>query len=194
MIDRRTFLTAALAAGAQTKRPNTLFILIDDLRYDALGCLGHPWLKTPNIDRIAKEGAIFRNAFVTTPLCSPSRASFLTGRWVQAHGVKGNGNNNSLSQRLVTYPALQQKAGYETAYVGKIHMGNDASPRPGFDYWVSFPGQGVYRNPVINVNGESAVHEGFMTDILNEHAIRFLKQPRTKPFSLFPSVFVVDMS
>ena len=188
MLNRRSFLTAlgsAPLAAAQTNQPNTLFILIDDLRYDALGCLGHPWLKTPNIDRIAKEGVIFRNAFVTTPLCSPSRASFMSGRWAQSHGIKGNGNYAELSHQLVSFSMLQQKAGYETAYIGKLHMGNDDSRRPGFDHWVSFKGQGVYQNPFINVNGKSAVQEGFMTDILNEHAVKFLKQPRSKPFSLY---------
>ena len=188
MLNRRSFLTAlgsAPLAAVQTNQPNTLFILIDDLRYDALGCLGHPWLKTPNIDRIAKEGVIFRNAFVTTPLCSPSRASFMSGRWAQSHGIKSNGNNAELSHQLVSFSMLQQKAGYETAYIGKLHMGNDDAPRPGFDHWVSFKGQGVYQNPSINVNGKSAVQEGFMTDLLNEHAVKYLKQPRSKPFSLY---------
>jgi N-acetylglucosamine-6-sulfatase len=185
MLNRRTFLAALPLAAAQQRRPNTLFILIDDLRYDALGCLGHPWLKTPNIDRIAKEGAIFRNAFVTTSLCSPSRASFMTGRWVQAHGIKSNGDNAAMSHQLVTFSALQQKAGYETAYIGKLHMGEDASPRPGFDHWVSFKGQGVYTDPEFNINGKAAPQEGFMTDLLNEQAIKYLKQPRTKPFSLY---------
>lgn len=188
MIHRRTFLAGLSAlplAKTQPKRPNTLFILIDDLRYDALGCLGHPWLKTPNIDRLAKEGVIFRNAFVTTPLCSPSRASFMSGRWVQSHGIRSNGDNAALSHQLVTFPALQQKAGYETAYVGKLHMGNDDSPRPGFNHWVSFPGQGVYTDPTLNINGKSVEQSGFMTDLLNEHAVKFLKQPRTKPFSLY---------
>jgi arylsulfatase A-like enzyme len=185
MLNRRTFLAALPLAAFQQQAPNTLFILVDDLRYDALGCLGHPWLKTPNIDRIAKEGTIFRNAFVTTPLCSPSRASFLSGRWMRSHGIRNNGDNAALSRQLVTFPALQQKAGYDTGYVGKLHMGDDATPRPGFNHWVSFKGQGVYDNPELNVNGKAAVREGFMTDLLNEHAINFLKQPRSKPFSLY---------
>src|SRR6266516_99035 len=111
-------LGARTALGAEpAPKPNIIFILVDDLRWDALGCMGHPFVKTPNIDRIAREGALFRNAFVTTPLCSPSRASFLTGRYVHAHGVRGNGNNNALSHTLTTFPMLLQRSGYETAHI-----------------------------------------------------------------------------
>jgi N-acetylglucosamine-6-sulfatase len=177
-------LAAAPVFGA-ARRPNTLFVLIDDLRYNCLSLLGHPWIKTPNIDRIGREGAIFTNAFVTTPLCSPSRASFLTGRWVHSHGIVDNTNRNEQSHKLITFPALQRAAGYETAYVGKWHMGNDSMPRPGFDHWVSFPGQGQYNDPQINTNGTLEKRTGFMTDILTEAALEFLKRKRTKPFSLY---------
>lgn len=185
MTSRREFFAGLLAAAQAPQRPNTIFILVDDLRFNALGCLGHPWIKTPHIDRLAREGAILTNAFVTTPLCSPSRGSFLTGRWVHAHGIIDNTNRAEQSHKLVTYPALQQKAGYETAYVGKWHMGNDSSPRPGFDHWVSFPGQGQYFDPQINVNGKLDKVPGFMTDILNRHALEFIKRKHTKPFSLY---------
>src|SRR5437588_8055926 len=102
-LSRREAL-GAMAAPLLAKdeaRPNFLFILIDDLRYNALGCLGHPFVKTPNIDSIGREGAIFADAFVTTPLCSPSRASFLTGRYVRSHKVIGNGDSDALSHRLI---------------------------------------------------------------------------------------------
>ena len=184
----RRSLLSGFAAGplvAAQRRPNTLFVLIDDLRYDCLSLLGHPWIKTPNIDRIGREGAVFSNAFVTTPLCSPSRASFLTGRWVHSHGIVDNTNRNEQSHKLVTFPALQRAAGYETAYIGKWHMGNDSMPRPGFDHWVSFPGQGQYVDPQINTNGTLEKRSGYMTDILNEAALDFLKKKRSKPFSLF---------
>ena len=187
MITRRAVLGAVTAPllAKTSARPNFVFILIDDLRYNALGVTGHPFVKTPNIDRIAREGAVFERAFVTTSLCSPSRASFLTGRYVHAHGVRGNGDNAALSHQLVTFPKLMRDSGYETAYVGKWHMGTDDTPRPGFDRWVSFRGQGVYIDPPINVDGKQVKATGYITDILTDHAVEFLKQPRTKPFCLY---------
>ncbi|NOT64203.1 MAG: sulfatase [Acidobacteria bacterium] len=193
---KRTLLFPLLAclcfaAYAQSKptatRPNILFILIDDLRWDGLSATGHPYAKTPNIDRIAKEGAIFRNAFVTTPLCSPSRATFLTGQYVHTHKMVGNEKPqvfNPLSHQLKTWPQQLQKAGYETAYIGKLHMGNDDTPRAGFDHWVSFKGQGRYDNPQFNVNGERLDRQGYMTDLLNEYAVEYLKKKHDKPFAM----------
>src|SRR5687767_4867819 len=179
------FAHVTQAIGADT-RPNIVFIIIDDLRADGLSSTGHPFVKTPNIDRIGKEGAVFQNAFVTTPLCSPSRGSFMTGQYVHTHGIKGNGPvGGEISHRMVTFSKLLRDSGYESGYVGKLHMGNDDSPRPGFDHWVSFKGQGVFENPGININGKSQKIQGYMTDILNEHAVRFIRQERKKPFVLY---------
>lgn len=166
-------------------RPNIVFVLMDDLRWDELGCTGHPFARTPHIDRIAREGVLFRNAFATTPLCSPSRASFLTGKYPHTHGVIDNTDRSALSHRLVTFPRQLHEAGYETGYVGKWHMGNDDSRRPGFDYWVSVKGQGTYLDPEINDNGRVQKVEGYVTDLFNDRAVSFITQARTKPFLLY---------
>ncbi len=178
-------IAAPFVANAAETRPNFLFILIDDLRYNAPGYAGHPFVKTPNIDRIAREGVIFENAFVTTPLCSPSRASFLTGRYVRSHKVLDNTDHNELSHQLITWPRLLHDSGYETCYAGKWHMGTDSTPRPGFDRWISFKGQGVYNDPLLNIDGTETKQNGYITDILTGHAVEFLRKPHSKPFVMY---------
>ncbi len=166
-------------------QPNIVFILVDDLRWDELGIAGHPFIKTPNIDRIGKEGAVFRHAFMTTPLCSPSRASFLTGQYARTHGITDNVDRSAASHRLVTFPRLLHQSGYETAFIGKWHMGNDDTPRPGFDRWVSFKGQGTYLNPDINEDGKAIKPSGYITDILSGYAVEFIRRRRDKPFLVY---------
>lgn len=177
----------SLSNGAAPPRPNIVFILMDDLRWDELGCTGHPFVRTPNIDRIAREGARFKNAYATTPLCSPSRASILTGRYAHAHGVRDNTNNDALSHRLTTFLLLLHRAGYETAFFGKWHMGTDDSPRPGIDHWLSFKGQGEYIDPEMNVNGKVEKFRGYATDILNGRAVQFVRAKHDQPFVLYLS-------
>ncbi len=189
MLTRRSFLAASAAAplllDAQSARPNIMFVLMDDLRYDALGIMGHPFVKTPNIDRIGREGAIFRNNFATTPLCAPSRASFLTGQYVHTHGVLDNGNHNELSHKLVTSGLLLNKSGYDTAFMGKWHMGNDSTPRPGWNRWISFRGQGQYNDPLLNIDGTERTVNGYVTDILASNAVDFIHARRSNPFLLY---------
>jgi N-acetylglucosamine-6-sulfatase len=175
-------LSPALAASAPAVRPNVVVVLVDDLRFDEID---YPFVELPNIQRLAREGVRFRNAFVTTPLCSPSRASFLTGQYAHTHGVTDNTDRSPRSHELVTFPRLLHDAGYETAFLGKWHMGVDDSARPGFDHWISVKGQGRYLDPEFNVNGERKVVNGYFTDILNGFAVEFLQRPHSKPFLLY---------
>ena len=205
---RRRFLGAlgATAAGVQgiahaqdrlpqiVKKPgttprNVIFILCDDHRYDFMGFMGKPaFLETPNMDRMAREGAHLANATVTTSLCSPSRASILTGQYAHTHGVVDN--NTLVPEGTIFFPQYLQKAGYQTAMMGKWHMGRDVDdPRPGFDKWVSFRGQGVYNNPTFNIDGEHIQSEGYITDLLTDYALDWLGNERDqeKPFFLYLS-------
>jgi N-acetylglucosamine-6-sulfatase len=168
---------------------NVVFILADDHRYDAMGFMGHPFLKTPHMDRLAREGVHLKNAFVTTALCSPSRATILTGMYAHQHGVVDN--NNPVPKGTTFFPQYLQRAGYDTAFVGKWHMGGEGDdPQPGFDHWVSFRGQGTYLPSKwgLNVNGTRVPQKGYISDELTDYAVEWLKQrPADKPFFLYLS-------
>ena len=189
----------AVAAPPEEARPNIIFVLTDDQRYDELGVL-NPILETPNMDRIAREGTLFANAFVTTALCSPSRASILTGQYMHNHGVVDNNSAPPQSSRF--FPEFLQESGYNTAFIGKWHMGESQSsrrrlddPQPGFDHWVSFAGQGEYypvvrngRTNEINVNGKPVPQKGYITDELTDYALDWLdKRDSDEPFFLYLS-------
>lgn len=177
---------------ADPKRMNVVYILSDDHRYDAMGFTGkYPWLKTPVMDRMAKEGMHLTNAFVTTSLCSPSRASIITGQYAHHHGIVDN--NTGFKKGSVFFPQYLQKVGYQTAFIGKWHMGGASdAPRPGFDRWVSFRGQGSY-NPrgnstKLNVDGRTVAQKGYITDELTEYAIDWLgKLDKKRPFFMYLS-------
>lgn len=170
-------------------RPNIVFILIDDLRHDTFGFMNHPFIETPNIDQLANKGAVFTHAFVTTSLCSPARASFLTGQYMHRHGVVDN--QSRISAGTVTFSELLQADGYETAFLGKWHMGGSSdAPRPGFDHWLSFRGQGRYfpEDQFLNINGDHIPMKEYMTDELTNHAVDWLKtREGKKPFLLYLS-------
>jgi N-acetylglucosamine-6-sulfatase len=177
---------------APAKPRNVLFILSDDHRYDAMSFLGHPLAKTPVMDSLAKQGACFKNAFVITSLCSPSRASILTGLHTLRHGIIDN--QHPVPEGTEFFPQRIQRAGYKTAFIGKWHMGdeNDA-PRPGFDYWLSFAGQGDYLPPTadytLNLNGQRVKQDGYITDVLTDYAVEWLKSQKKsdQPFFLYLS-------
>jgi N-acetylglucosamine-6-sulfatase len=191
-ISRRSLLQApAVAAAAQPGRPrNVIFIFTDDHRYDAMGFLkGQPWLRTPNLDRMAREGAHFANAFVTTALCSPSRATILTGYYAHRHRVVDN--NTPVPRGTTFFPQLLQQAGYRTGFFGKWHMGHEGDqPQPGFHRWVSFRGQGTYLPSAngLNVDGRKTPQKGYITDELTDYALDWLSAlPRTQPFFMYLS-------
>ncbi len=167
-------------APAQPRRPNIVVVLVDDMRWDEMGVAGHPFIETPNMDRLAREGARFVNAFATTPLCSPSRASLLTGQYAHTNGIIDN--TARPSHALPVFPLELQQAGYRTAFFGKWHMGNDASPRPGFDRWVGLPGQGEAIDPALNVDGNPVQVKGYTTDLLTDYVERFVADPSDRPF------------
>ena len=174
------------AKAAVDARPNIVFILVDDQRYDAFSFAGHPFLETPHLDQLAGDGVVFENTFVTTSLCSPSRASILTGQYAHRHQVLGN--RTRLDTAIPTFAVALEVAGYDTAFVGKWHMGApDDSPRAGFRRWVSFPGQGRYFDQPLNIDGEAVAGEGYLTDVLTDHAVSFIAEPREKPFLLYLS-------
>ena len=171
--------------GASDQKPNIVFILTDDQAWNVLSRDGrYTFLETPNIDRLADEGMVFENAFVTTSLCSPSRASFLTGVYAHKHGVYINTIRDPFPSAPFM-PKVLQDAGYETAFLGKWHMKHGAQPREGFDYWLSFDGQGEYFDPPLNENGRDFVEKGYMTDILTEYAVNWINKEHEKPFCLF---------
>ena len=173
-------------AGQPPESPrNIVFIFTDDQRFDGVG-LRNDYFETPRIDQLADEGILFENAFVTTSLCSPSRASILSGLYAHTHQVLDN--STAMPTDLPTFPVGLQTAGYETAFVGKWHMGGASDdPRPGFDHWVSFRGQGPYVDPTLNINGTRSEHEGYTTDILTDYAVEFLRDAHERPFMLYLS-------
>ena len=180
---------------ASIKPQNIIFILTDDQRFDELGFI-NPILETPNMDKLANKGVHFKNAFVTTALCSPSRASILTGQYMHTHGVVDN--NAPAKEGTIYFPTYLQQAGYETAFMGKWHMGgHHDDPQPGFDYWLSFAGQGDYypkkkRNGEMshfNINGKHVRQKGYITDELTDYSLAWLEKERdkSKPFFLYLS-------
>ncbi|MFY0652100.1 MAG: sulfatase [Cyclobacteriaceae bacterium] len=186
---------------AISDKPNIVFFLTDDHRYDCMGFLGHPFLKTPGFDRIANEGVFFKNAFVTTSLSSPSRASILTGLYAHQHRVVDN--YHEVNRDLIFFPQYLQKAGYETAFLGKWHMGNENEPQRGFDHWAAFRGQGTYYPdghgtsrivPQINydgynINGKKVPQKGYITDELTDMSLDWMnnREHKEKPFFLYVS-------
>ena len=170
---------------AAVGKPNIVVVLVDDLRWDDIGVAGHPFVETPNINKLASEGARFLNAFATTPLCSPSRAAILTGTYAHTNGIIDNTARDSASYLLPTFAIPLKAAGYQTGFFGKWHMGNDDGQRPGWTRWVAMKGQGEAVNPKLNVDGTRLEVKGYVTDVLTDYVDQFVRANATKPFMLF---------
>jgi arylsulfatase A-like enzyme len=185
-------LLLSTTADADTQRPNFLFVIADDQRYDQLGVVQreqgdkgrYPWFTTPNMDRLAEDGVRFRNAFVTSSLCSPSRAAYLTGRYPHLNGIASNFREMPLD--TVTHATLLKAAGYTTAYIGKWHMFNQRQLPPCFDYQATLIGHGRYNNCPLIIQGVETPTRGWVDDVTTDYAIEFIeKQKGTgKPWSM----------
>jgi arylsulfatase A-like enzyme len=178
-----------LKAAPGKKHPNIVFILSDDHRWDHLGYVGHNFIETPNMDRLATEGVHFDNAFVTTSLCSPSRASFLTGNYAHTHGVTNN--MTPWDNKNVTFLELLKSAGYDNAFIGKWHMPGKLPELRGVDHFVTFTaqgGQGQYFNCPLIVDGvEMPSRKEYITEELTDWGLEFIEKERENPFCLYLS-------
>lgn len=184
-----THAFGAAAAPAAGQKPNIIFILSDDHRADTMGNAGHPFIKTPHIDRLAREGVKFSNTFATTPLCSPSRGCFLTGQYAYRHGVKNN--YTPWNDRNITFLELLKKAGYKNAFFGKWHMPGKLPNLLGkaLDRFVTFTasgGQGLYFDCPLIIDGIVNQRKGkYLTEDLTDLALDFIRKERGGPFCVY---------
>lgn len=173
---------ATLSVAAAPKQPNILLIFCDDLTLQAISAYRHPLklLRTPNMDRLAKEGMLFERCLVPNSICGPSRAVILTGKYSHLNGFYHNASRFDGAQQ--TFPKLLQSAGYQTAIIGKWHLVSDPT---GFNHWCILPGQGIYYNPPMIRNGQRMTNDGYVTDLITDMSIEWLKnRDRSKPFLL----------
>ena len=184
--------TALRAAEGKPLMPNLIFILTDDQRFDALGCV-NPLVQTPTMDALAKRGVLFRNAFVATSICSPSRACCLTGRYGSANGVPGLGM--SLHRGEVTFAQLLRKSGYQTGYVGKWHLKWPKPKAAGFDDVTYFESNGPHYNRKVTERGRKTVAKGYIEDYLADQSVRFIERAAGagKPFVLHHATQIPHM-
>ena len=172
-------LVSQLAISQQ--RPNIIYIMSDDHDNDAISAYNKQFISTPNLDRLAKEGMKFNRAFVGNSICSPARATLLTGQHSHKNGIKDNFTRFDSSKTTIAH--LLTQAGYQTALIGKWHL---HSYPTGFNYWKILPGQGIYYDPrMITMQGDTITEKGYATDVITNDAIQWLdKIDRHQPFAL----------
>src|SRR5438552_11473394 len=173
-------ITGVPAQTQRANRPNIIYIMTDDHAAHAIGAYGSRVNKTPNLDRLAHEGALLTNVFATNSICTPSRATILTGQYSHLNGVT---MFNRFDSSRMTAARLLQAGGYYTGMIGKWHLGSDPA---GFDRWEILPGQGVYMDPVFyTATGEKTYTGRYVTDVITELGIDFIRnRPKGKPFFL----------
>jgi arylsulfatase A-like enzyme len=178
-------LLALLGAAQDVKRPNFVLLMTDDQRWDTFSLAGNKLIQTPHMDRIGRDGIVFKNAFVTNALCAPSRATFLTGTYSHVNGVIDN-RNRPIDPKAPWLPDLLRAAGYDVAFYGKSHTKNALRDRT-WDSYFGYQGQGRYHKPLIaeDVDGKDVPHEGWMDDVVTDRAVDWLKKRGDKPFCLF---------
>lgn len=180
MLPALALLLLASGAASPASRPNILFVMADDHAAHAISAYGSRVNETPNLDRLAREGMLFRNTFVTNSICTPSRASILTGMHSHKNGVpvfnRFDGSQPTVARRL-------RAAGYHTGMIGKWHLGSDPT---GFDRWEILPGQGVYNDPVLYTATAEKTYAGrYVTDVITDLGIEFVRdRPKDRPFFL----------
>jgi arylsulfatase A-like enzyme len=172
---------ASLGCRQEQPRPNILFVFADDHAAHAVSSYGSVINRTPNIDRLASEGMLFENAFVTNSICAPSRATILTGQYGHLNGVPTN--RDTLHATTLTFPKLLREAGYQTVMLGKWHLKN---PPEGFDHYEVLRGQGPYYNPTMYSERDTVDYTGYTTDIITDRALHWLSSERdpSRPFLL----------
>lgn len=176
------FVSGVLIA-ADGKRPNIVVFFSDDHTTQSISAYGdaRKLVQTPGIDRLAKEGMRFDRCLVTNSICGPSRATMITGTYAHINGFWNN-SNCSFDPSQVTFPKLLQGVGYQTAVIGKWHLGSDPT---GFDFWQILPGQGIYYNPPMIRNGQKVTIPGYVSEIITDETLKWLAaRDRTKPFLL----------
>lgn len=175
-------LTLAALAGCSeghTRRPNIIVMMTDDHTAQTMSCYGSLLVETPNLDRLAREGMLFENCYVSNAISGPSRACILTGKYSHVNGFTDNSRTFDGDQQ--TFPKLLHDAGYQTAMIGKWHLNSDPQ---GFDFWSILVGQGEYYSPLFIENGEERIEPGYVTDVITDKAIGFLeRRDKSRPFA-----------